>query len=290
MSKKKPAAPAARERKGAKRERNGSSRERSAPSPLVKCAHAELVPTGKLSPNKKNPNKHPDAQLDLYGKILLHQGWRKAVVVSRQSGMIVTGHGAWLTAKRQGWPTVPVDYQDFATPEDETAHLLADNRLPQLAETDSELLVELLETDLGGKVELAGFTLGDEDIPPAALPKPPPSVEENIKHLESIKAQRREGNEEIIAKTDTEYYLVIAFASRADKEAALRRLGLPEDERYLSPGSVLLLPANKNPKGGKRPKASPPNKAGACGRRNPTGWSSPTASATCKSSTSAPTP
>src|SRR5262245_56576127 len=107
--------PAAKQKPKASLARNGVP----AGPPAVNCAHDELVATGKLAPNPKNPNKHPDHQLTLYGKILLHQGWRKAVVVSRQSGKIVTGHGAWLTAKKHGWPTVPVDYQDFPSPADE---------------------------------------------------------------------------------------------------------------------------------------------------------------------------
>src|SRR5262245_39780211 len=114
--------------------------------PKVKCAYAKLALTSSLLPNGKNPNQHPDEQLAVYAKILRHQGWRKPIVVSKQSGLIVTGHGAWLTAQREAWKHVPVDYQDFPTPEDETAHMVADNRLPQMSEVDEAALVALLET------------------------------------------------------------------------------------------------------------------------------------------------
>jgi hypothetical protein len=60
----------------------------------VRCAFSRLVPVGELKPNPRNPAVHPNQQLDLYVKVIAHQGWRRAVVVSNQSGFIVTGHGA----------------------------------------------------------------------------------------------------------------------------------------------------------------------------------------------------
>jgi hypothetical protein len=123
-------------------------------APAVRCAFAELVATDKLQPAQGNPNQHPDEQLRLYAKILGHQGWRKPIVVSKQSGRIVTGHGAWLTAQREGWAQVPVDFQDFATPADEAAHMLADNRLPQLADLDEDAFAAVLAQELEGKLDL----------------------------------------------------------------------------------------------------------------------------------------
>src|SRR5205823_14810975 len=101
-------------------------------TPAINCAHDALVSLADLKPNPDNPNRHDKDQLALYAKILLHQGWRKPILVSNQSGFIVTGHGAWLTAKAQGWTTVPVDYQDFACKADEVAHMIADNKLAQM--------------------------------------------------------------------------------------------------------------------------------------------------------------
>ena len=127
-------------------------------SPPVRCEFSRLVAPGDLRPNPRNPQKHPKRQLDLYVRILEHQGWRRSVVVSRQSGLIVCGHGAVLAAKAAGWSMVPVDDQDFASPADETAHMLADNQLPQMAELDDKVVSELLE-DLEGKIdaELTGI-------------------------------------------------------------------------------------------------------------------------------------
>src|SRR5579862_696966 len=104
----------------------------------VRCAYAKLINVDTLKPNPRNPNKHPDGQLALYAKVVRRQGWRRPIVVSRQSGLVVAGHGAVQTAKKMGWKLVPVDYQDFATKEDELAHMLADNKLPQLAELSED--------------------------------------------------------------------------------------------------------------------------------------------------------
>jgi hypothetical protein len=239
-------------------------------TPPVRCAHARLADTASLVPHRDNPNTHPPDQIALYARILAHQGWRRPITVSKQSGMVVTGHGALLAAKAQGWPKVPVDDQDFDTPADEAAHLIADNKLPQMSELDDTLLARLIDAEVRDKldIDLTGFALPEESGEEAPLPEPPPSVEENLAHLEEIKAQRRKGNENIVGKTDTEFYLVIAFPNRAEKEALLKRLGLPEDERYLTPESVLILPGTKptaSLPNAKLPKASPPNKSGACG-------------------------
>src|SRR5947207_5431877 len=138
--------------------------------PSINCAHDKLVETDKLKPNPENPNKHDAAQLALYAKILLHQGWRKALTVSNQSGFIVTGHGAWLTAKAQGWKTVPVDYQDFASKADEIAHMIADNKLAEMAELDDVELARLIRAELAGtEIELCALSLKDLELPePAA--------------------------------------------------------------------------------------------------------------------------
>jgi hypothetical protein len=127
----------------------------------IHCAFTRLVPLAEVKPNPRNPNTHPDSQLDLYAKVIEHQGWRRAVVVSNQSGFIVTGHGAAEVAKRKGWKTVPVDFQDFASDADEKAHMLADNRIPELAELDATT-TKALEDEIsaaGLSLDLSGLEI-----------------------------------------------------------------------------------------------------------------------------------
>lgn len=121
----------------------------------VHCAHARMVDVTELIPNPRNPNKHGDKQVAMLAKIIRHQGWRAPITVSKRSGFIVTGHGRLEAAKLLQVQTVPVDFQDFATEADEWAHLVADNRIAELAEIDSEHLSSLLK-DLDG---VEGFDL-----------------------------------------------------------------------------------------------------------------------------------
>ena len=147
---------------------NQSSTTEANPSGVaVHCAHDALVDITELIPNPRNPNKHGDKQVALLAKIIRHQGWRAPIVVSNRSGFIVAGHGRHEAAKLLNVQTVPVNRQDFATEADEWAHLVADNRIAELAENDDDALKELLaELEASGlDLELAGFDAdGLEDV------------------------------------------------------------------------------------------------------------------------------
>lgn len=155
--------------------------------PAVNCAFDELVPLEKVVPNPRNPNQHPQSQVALLAKVIAHQGWRAPIVVSTRSGFIVAGHGRYEAAKALGLAAVPVDYQDFATEADEWAHLVADNRLAELAEADESalraLLGELKASDFD--LDLAGFDAGSLEglLAGAEEPQAPeefPAVDENV--------------------------------------------------------------------------------------------------------------
>lgn len=142
--------------------------------PVIRCAHTRIVPIGELKPNPRNPNKHPAKQRALYARIILHQGVRKPLVISRRTGYIVTGHGLYETAVEQGWQALPIDEQDFATDADEWAHVLADNQLPQMAELDLDA-AQLMLADISGAdlaIDLTGFDslhLAPPDLDPSAF-------------------------------------------------------------------------------------------------------------------------
>lgn len=118
-----------------------------------------MVDNAKLVPHPRNPHKHGNKQIALLAKIIEHQGWRAPITVSKRSGFIVAGHGRLEAAKLLHLEQVPVDYQDFATEADEYAHLIADNRIAELAETDDQLLEQLLAelNSTGLDMDLSGF-------------------------------------------------------------------------------------------------------------------------------------
>ena len=118
-----------------------------------------MVPVGELKEHPRNPNTHSAGQLELLSKIISEQGWRNPIVVSKRSGYIVAGHARLAAAKRLGMTSVPVDVQPFKNEEAELAHLLADNRIAELAEMNNDTLKDvLLELDTGAvDMDLTGY-------------------------------------------------------------------------------------------------------------------------------------
>lgn len=126
----------------------------------VFCAHDAIVAIEKLIPNPKNPNTHPDAQIQALGRIIRQTGWRAPITVSKRSGFIVKGHGRLAAAKLEGLTEVPVDYQNYTNEAEEYADLVADNRIAELAEIDNKLLADIFADIDTGEIpmELTGYT------------------------------------------------------------------------------------------------------------------------------------
>ena len=126
----------------------------------VFCAHDAIVDVAKLVPNPKNPNQHPDSQIQLLGRIIRQAGWRQPITVSKRSDFIVKGHGRLAAALLEGMKEAPVDYQNYTNDAEEYADLVADNRIAELAETDNRLLADIFaEIDTGEiPMELTGYT------------------------------------------------------------------------------------------------------------------------------------
>ena len=110
----------------------------------VFCAHDAIVDAAKLVPNPKNPNTHPDAQIQALGRIIRQTGWRQPITVSKLSGFIVKGHGRLSAALLEGLKEVPA----------------ADNRIAELAEIDNKLLADIFADIDTGEIpmELTGYT------------------------------------------------------------------------------------------------------------------------------------
>jgi DNA modification methylase len=131
----------------------------------IECAHTELMDVDLLTPNPRNPNKHPENQIKLLAKIMNHQGWRSPVVVSKRSGFIVKGHGRLMAAKLNGWSKAPVDLQDYLNDADEYADMVADNKIAELADTDM-LMVNADAMALGPDFDLELLGIPDFEIVP----------------------------------------------------------------------------------------------------------------------------
>ena len=124
----------------------------------INCAHDKVVPIEELIPNPRNPNTHTPEQVKWIAKVISHRGWRAPITVSSRSGFVVCGHGRLEAALQLGLEGVPVDFQDFTSEADEWAHMVADNRLAELATMDNTALVNLLTELEAGEIETTGFT------------------------------------------------------------------------------------------------------------------------------------
>ena len=129
----------------------------------TRCKYSRMAPIAEVIPNPRNPNTHPETQIDLLAKILDFQGWRIPIVVSKLSGFVVRGHGRLLAAQKLGLKKVPVDEQAYENEAQEWADLVADNRIAELAEMDRSALKDIIEELDTGEMDLdlTGFNSSD---------------------------------------------------------------------------------------------------------------------------------
>lgn len=129
----------------------------------INCAHNKLEDVHKLVENPKNPNKHPERQIELLAKIIDYQGQRSPIVVSKRSGFITKGHGRLLAIKKLGWQKCAIDMQDYESEAQEFADVVADNKIAELAEHDDLLMIDVLKELKFEDFELLG--LKDFELP-----------------------------------------------------------------------------------------------------------------------------
>lgn len=113
----------------------------------------------KIKPHPKNPNKHPQDQIDRLAKIIEYQGWRVPLIISKQSGFLLAGHGRLMAAKKIGSKSVPVLFQDFDDEDQEYAFMTSDNAITEWAELNlSQISDDLQHLDGSGfDIDLLGI-------------------------------------------------------------------------------------------------------------------------------------
>lgn len=83
-----------------------------------------------------NRNRHSEEQIDRLAKLIKHNGFRVPVLVSKNSGLVVAGHGRLMAAKKIGLESIPVIYQEFESEDEEFQFHVADNAISAWAELD----------------------------------------------------------------------------------------------------------------------------------------------------------
>ena len=126
----------------------------------------EYVPVGELKPDPHNARKHPESQIDLLAASIRQFGFVGAIIVDEDNG-IISGHGRYEAAKRNGMDLVPCIRVTHLTAKAKIALSLADNRLGELSAWDEVALTsqlgQLLTPDLDFDFEVTGFDTVDAD-------------------------------------------------------------------------------------------------------------------------------
>ena len=102
----------------------------------INCTYDELVGVNKLTPHPQNPNKHSQEQIDRLAELIDNQGQRSPIIVCKDTGYIIVGHGRLEALKKLGYEKVAVDYQSFKDDAQRYAHMTADNAIARWASLD----------------------------------------------------------------------------------------------------------------------------------------------------------
>jgi DNA modification methylase len=119
---------------------------------------------GSLRPFPNNPRSHPENQLAALMKSV-NQFWTVPILVD-ESLTILAGHARWVVAKRLGITEVPTIMIVGLSESEKRSVVIADNRLPEQAVWDFDLLREHFKEliNLDFDVELSGFSTGEVDL------------------------------------------------------------------------------------------------------------------------------
>lgn len=129
----------------------------------IHCEYDRLVKLKDLVPHPMNPNVHSEDQIKKLARIIKYFGWRKCITISKQTNYVIRGHGRYEAARAARLKTVPVNYQDYASNDDELADLVADNKISDMSEFDDERLEDLVDMlgERGFDIDLTGFDISD---------------------------------------------------------------------------------------------------------------------------------
>ena len=116
----------------------------------------------QLIPYERNPKTHPQSQIQLLANSIREWGWTMPILVS-EDHTVIAGHGRLYAAQQLGIESVPCLIAEGWTKEQKSAYVIADNKLAEHGEWDSDLYFSELRA-----IDKAGFNLeligSDEDI------------------------------------------------------------------------------------------------------------------------------
>jgi len=155
---------------------------------LLNHSQIEMIRIADLRPRDTNPRKHPQKQIEKIAKSIQAFGFTTPVLIDDENG-IVAGHARIMAAQSIGMDAVPAVRLSHLSDAQIRAYVIADNKLAEIAEWDSNLLrIELsaiaeLEFDLGDlgfetpELDiLFGEDAGEAETPPPEPDRSAPSI------------------------------------------------------------------------------------------------------------------
>ena len=121
------------------------------PKELVTLQVADLIPY------ERNPKTHPESQIQLLANSIREWGWTIPILVD-EANTVIAGHGRLYAAKELGITEVPCLIAADWSEEQKSAYVIADNKLAEHGEWDSDLYFSELRAinDAGFNLELIG--------------------------------------------------------------------------------------------------------------------------------------
>ena len=119
----------------------------------------EYKKVDELIPYINNPKEHDEEQVNLIASSIKNFGFINPIIIDKDNE-IIAGHGRLLAAKKLKLDKVPTIKVENLTDAQVKAYRIADNRLTELGDWDSEILKVELETlkDEDFDLDLTGFS------------------------------------------------------------------------------------------------------------------------------------
>jgi len=125
----------------------------------IKCKYDKLMSIYQLNKMKHpdNPNKHSPEQVDRLIELFRYQGIRLPIILSKNSNLIVSGHGRLEAAEKADMENYPVVFQQFDDDSQEYAFLTSDNAIHEWSFLDRlQIQIDLPKYNLPS-ISLLGF-------------------------------------------------------------------------------------------------------------------------------------
>lgn len=150
-----------------------------------------MVRTDDLVPYLRNPNSHPERQIEDLMDGIRQFRWMVPITATSDNE-VIAGHGRLIAAQRLGIEEVPVFIRDHLSEEEKRAFRISDKRIAELADWD----LAKLRSELDGiSIDIPGFTAEElARLGPLNLDAPPISDDDIDKTRGQVKRRRYEGS------------------------------------------------------------------------------------------------